>query len=75
LSLARELAAAGHAVAVVLHDVNLADRVVVLSGGRGLRRPASDRDAHLGMLSNVNDHPVTVVDRPRYGGPLVLVGA
>lgn len=73
---ARELARAGHAVAVVLHDLALAaahtDRVTVLDGGRVVAcgAPADVLEAEL--LSDVYRYPVEVFEHPRTGAPVVL---
>jgi iron complex transport system ATP-binding protein len=79
LRLARALADDGHAVVVVLHDVNLAarwaDRVAVLAGGRlaALGPPAEALTT--ATLSEVYQHPVMVIEHPLYGCPLALAGA
>jgi iron complex transport system ATP-binding protein len=76
LGLARDRAAAGVAVVVVLHDLALAgahaDRIVVLSQGRvvadGPPGVVLDED----LLSAVYHHPIEVVPHPRTGAPLVM---
>lgn len=75
LALARERAAAGDAVVVVLHDLSLAaayaDRMVLLAAGRVVAAgtPAQVLDAE--RLSTVYEHPVEVVARAD-GSLLVL---
>jgi iron complex transport system ATP-binding protein len=72
----RHLAGAGAAVAVVLHDLNLAaahaDRVIVIDRGRvgadgPPRQVLTER-----VLSQCYGHPVDVVAHPRTGDPVVL---
>ena len=72
----RELAASGRAVAVVLHDLDLAsayaDRVVLVAAGRvvadGPPRTALDPV----VLSDAYGHPVEVVRHPTSGRAVVL---
>lgn len=77
LRLARQRAAAGDAVVVVvLHDLSLAaayaDRVVLLAAGRAVA-DGPVREVLTGpLLSEVYGHPVEVLDHPRTGVPLVL---
>ncbi len=78
LRLARQLAAAGHAVLAVWHDLHLAaraDRVLLLAAGRvrAVGRPAEVLTADL--LGEVYRHPVRVLTDPRDGRPLVLPDA
>lgn len=76
LRIARERAARGDAVVVVLHDLALAaayaDRVAVLSEGRiaAYGPPAEVFTAKL--LSDVYSYEVEIVSHPRTGVPLVL---
>lgn len=76
LTLARQRAAAGCAVLIVLHDLSLAaayaDRIGVLAGGRVVAdgRPATVLTAEL--LSEVYDQPVRVLDDPEGGAPIVV---
>ena len=76
LGRARADADAGRAVVVVLHDLSLAaayaDRVVLLHGGRVAAEgpPADVLTAPL--LSDVYDHPVSVLRHPATGELLVL---
>ncbi|MFH8343526.1 heme ABC transporter ATP-binding protein [Streptomyces sp. NPDC018045] len=76
LRLCRERAAAGAAVAVVLHDLGLAaayaDRAALLHGGRVAAQgpPAEVFGAEL--LSRVYRQPVEVIGHPRTGVPLVM---
>ncbi|MEU9130243.1 heme ABC transporter ATP-binding protein [Kitasatospora sp. NPDC048540] len=76
LRLARQRAAAGDAVVVVLHDLSLAaayaDRVMLLSAGRAVA-DGPVREVLTGpLLSEVYGHPVEVLAHPRTGAPLVL---
>ena len=77
LHLARDLAAAGHAVLAVWHDLHLAaraDRVAVLDAGtlRALGPPAEVLTGDL--LTAVYGHPIRVIADPRDGLPLPLPG-
>jgi len=74
LSEARQLAAEGHAVVAVLHDLTVAaahaDRVCVLAGGR-LRADGAPRDVMTpDVLGDVYGHPVDVLD---HRGRLVVL--
>lgn len=63
LATARELAAAGHTVVSVLHELHAAlcaDRVVVMAGGRVLHHGASEDAATHRALEAVFDHRVRV---------------
>lgn len=76
LGVARTRAAAGVAVVVVLHDLNLAaahaDRVAVLAGGR-LVATGPPRDVLGGaLLTDVYEHDVEVIAHPRTGTPVIL---
>ncbi|WP_053207837.1 heme ABC transporter ATP-binding protein [Jiangella muralis] len=76
LGVARTRAAAGVAVVVVLHDLNLAaahaDRVAVLAGGR-LVATGSPREVLGGaLLTDVYEHDVEVIAHPRTGAPVIL---
>lgn len=76
LCLARERAAAGAAVVVVLHDLGVAaayaDRVAVLESGR-LAACGSPREILTpDLLTGVYRHPVEVIDHPVTGALLVL---
>jgi iron complex transport system ATP-binding protein len=79
LRLARALADDGHTVVVVLHDVNLAarwaDRVAVLADGRMVACGPPARALTSTTLSEVYQHPVTVIEHPLHGCPLALVGS
>ncbi|MFC7965683.1 hypothetical protein ACFUTZ_13610, partial [Streptomyces cinereoruber] len=75
LRVCRERAAAGAAVAVVLHDLGLAaahaDRVGVLHDGRiAVEAPSEVFGAEL--LSRVYRQPVEVLPHPRTGVPLLV---
>ncbi len=76
LQVARERAAAGDAVVVVLHDLSLAaayaDRVVLLAGGAVVADGAAAEVLRAPLLSEVYGHPVEVLAHPRTGRPLVL---
>jgi iron complex transport system ATP-binding protein len=76
LARARDLAAVGDAVVVVLHDLTLAaayaDRVAVLDGGRLACVDAPGAALTSELLSRVYAHPVEVLRHPRTGAPLVL---
>ncbi|PZF79850.1 heme ABC transporter ATP-binding protein [Jiangella anatolica] len=76
LRVARERAATGVAVVVVLHDLNLAaahaDQVAVLAGGR-IVASGPPADVLAGdLLSDVYDHEVEVIAHPRTGAPVIL---
>jgi iron complex transport system ATP-binding protein len=79
LKLAREMAAAGRAVAVVLHDVNLAarwaDRLMILAGGRVAACGPPGETLTASTLTEVYDHPIDVVPHPVTGTPLALPAA
>jgi iron complex transport system ATP-binding protein len=76
LARARDLARAGGAVVVVLHDLALAaawaDRVLVLAGGRVAAHGAPADVLTSTLLTDVYDHPVDVLPHPVTGGLLVL---
>ncbi|MFE3280984.1 heme ABC transporter ATP-binding protein [Nocardia sp. NPDC059239] len=76
LHLARERAAAGAAVVVVLHDLGVAaayaDRVAVLEAGRIAADGPPRQILTPELLSRVYQHPVDVVDHPVTGAQLVL---
>jgi iron complex transport system ATP-binding protein len=76
LQLARAHAAAGGAVVVVVHDLSLAaayaDRVTLLAGGRVVADGGPREVLTEGLLSDVYDHPVEVVEHPGGGAPIVL---
>ncbi len=76
LRLARERAAAGDGVVVVLHDLSLAaayaDRVALLAHG-ALHASGTVTEVLTGpRLTEVYGHPVEVLPHPRTGAPLVL---
>lgn len=75
LRLCRERAAAGDAVVVVLHDLNLAaayaHRVAVLRGGRVAADGPPEEVFSEDLLSEVYDQPVEVLPHPRTDGILV----
>lgn len=76
LATARERAAAGAAVLVVLHDLTLAaahaHRMVLLEGGRVAACGAPRDVLDPALLSRVYRHPVEVVPHPCTGDPIVL---
>ncbi|HLT83056.1 MAG TPA: heme ABC transporter ATP-binding protein [Phototrophicaceae bacterium] len=76
LALARERAAAGDAVVVVLHDLNLAaayaDRVAVLAHGRVAAVGAPGEVLRPELLSDVYQHAVEVLPHPRTAAPIIL---
>ncbi|GIJ48963.1 hemin import ATP-binding protein HmuV [Virgisporangium aliadipatigenens] len=76
LRVARDRAAAGAAVLVVLHDLGLAaahaDRVAVLDSGRVVADGAPAEVFTAELLSTVYGHAVEVFPHPRTGTPLVL---
>ncbi|MFJ9697123.1 heme ABC transporter ATP-binding protein [Kitasatospora sp. NPDC101183] len=76
LRIARERAAAGDGVVVVLHDLSLAaahaDRVVLLTGGATVADGPVAEVLRAPLLSEVYGHPVEVLAHPRTGVPLVL---
>ncbi|MEU6584836.1 heme ABC transporter ATP-binding protein [Nocardia sp. NPDC046763] len=76
LHLARERAAAGAAVVVVLHDLGVAaayaDRVAVLEAGRIAADGPPRQILTPGLLTRVYQHPVDVFDHPVTGAQLVL---
>ncbi|RIQ23703.1 heme ABC transporter ATP-binding protein [Jiangella rhizosphaerae] len=76
LGVARSRAAAGVAVVVVLHDLNLAaahaDRVAVLAGGRVVATGTPAEVLGGDLLSDVYEHDVEVIAHPRTGTPVIL---
>jgi iron complex transport system ATP-binding protein len=76
LTTVRRLAAAGTAVAVVLHDLNLAaayaDRIAVLDRGRAVVVGPPDDVLDADLLTQVYGHPLEVVAHPLTGRRLVL---
>ncbi|HLV04950.1 heme ABC transporter ATP-binding protein [uncultured Georgenia sp.] len=76
LRLMRERAAAGDAVVVVLHDLNLAagyaDRVAVLDHGTLAAFGAPEDVLQPDLLSAVYQHPVEVLPHPRTSAPIIL---
>ncbi|PYG00984.1 iron complex transport system ATP-binding protein [Georgenia satyanarayanai] len=76
LRLARDRAAAGDAVVVVLHDLNLAagyaDRVAVLDRGRVAAVGAPGEVLQPELLSSVYQHAVEVLPHPRTAAPIIL---
>jgi iron complex transport system ATP-binding protein len=77
LGLARELATEGRAVAVVLHDLNLAashaDRVAVLDRGRLVVCASPWQALTPAIVEDVFRHPVVVCPHPRRDCPLIVV--
>lgn len=76
LRVVRERAAAGDAVVVVLHDLNLAaahaDRIAVMSAGELVAWGPAAEVLTSDLLSTVYRHEVEVIEHPRTGTPLVL---
>ncbi|WP_354644253.1 heme ABC transporter ATP-binding protein [Kitasatospora camelliae] len=76
LRVARERAAAGDGVVVVLHDLSLAaayaDRVALLAAGATVATGPVAEVLRAPLLSEVYGHPVEVLPHPRTGVPLVL---
>ncbi|MFH5210335.1 heme ABC transporter ATP-binding protein [Antrihabitans spumae] len=76
MRLARERAATGVAVVVVLHDLGLAaayaDRVAVLEKGRMVADGPPRKVLTSELLTRVYDHPVEVFAHPETGAQLVL---
>ncbi|SDU21630.1 heme ABC transporter ATP-binding protein [Jiangella alkaliphila] len=76
LGAARARAAAGVAVVVVLHDLNLAaahaDRVAVLDGGRVVASGTPTEVLGSDLLTDVYEHDVEVIAHPRTGTPVIL---
>ncbi|WP_431980265.1 heme ABC transporter ATP-binding protein [Streptomyces qinglanensis] len=76
LAVCRSRAAAGAAVAVVLHDLNLAagyaDRVALLDAGSLTALGPPGRVLTSDALSEVYRHPVEVLAHPADGSPLVV---
>ncbi len=72
----RGLAASGRAVAVVLHDLDLAsayaDRVVLVAGGRVVADGLPGTALDPAVLSDAYGHPVEVVRHPTSGRAVVL---
>jgi iron complex transport system ATP-binding protein len=76
LALARERAAKGDAVVVVMHDLGLAaahsDRVVILSHGRIRAVGTPDEVMTAELLGEVYECPIELVRNPRTGQLLVI---
>ncbi|ROO62485.1 iron complex transport system ATP-binding protein [Micromonospora sp. Llam0] len=76
LRLARQRAAAGDAVVVVLHDLGLAgayaDRIALLSAGRLRAVGPPDQVLTGALLSEVYRHDIEVLPHPETGLPLVV---
>lgn len=76
LSLARERAAAGDAVLVVLHDLNLAgaysDRIALLRDGQIVADGTPEAVLQADILTDVYRTPVEVVPHPATGRGIVL---
>lgn len=76
LQTVRARADAGAAVVVVVHDLSLAaawaDRVVLLHGGRTVATGSARAVLTEETVSRVYGHPVTVLDDPATGAPLVI---
>ncbi|MGO2140984.1 MAG: heme ABC transporter ATP-binding protein [Leucobacter sp.] len=76
LTLARERAAAGDAVLIVLHDLNLAsaysDRIALLRQGKIVANGAPDEVLEADVLTDVYRTPVEVIRHPVTGQRIVL---
>ena len=76
LTLALERAAAGDAVLIVLHDLNLAaayaDRIALLRAGRLVACDSPERVLTPGIISDVYQTPVEVIRHPVTGTGIVL---
>ncbi len=76
LRIARELAAAGRAIIVVLHDLSLAaayaDDVAIIHEGRLAAYGAPARVLTEGLVEQVYDTPVRVLPDPDTGRPIIL---
>lgn len=76
LELAGELAAAGGAVVIVMHDLDAAathaDHVVILERGRVVAAGPPAAVMTSDILSSVYAHPIDVVQHPTTGHPLVI---
>ncbi len=76
LTLARERAAAGDAVLIVLHDLNLAsaysDRIALLRNGKIVANGAPDEVLEAEVLTDVYRTPVEVIRHPVTGQRIVL---
>ncbi|WP_033223082.1 heme ABC transporter ATP-binding protein [Kitasatospora phosalacinea] len=76
LRIARQRAAAGRGVVVVLHDLTLAaahaDRIALLDAGRTVATGPTGEVLDAALLSRVYRHPVEVLAHPRGGAPIVL---
>ncbi|MFC7467812.1 ATP-binding cassette domain-containing protein [Actinomadura keratinilytica] len=76
LRICRERAAAGDAVVVVLHDLQLAaayaDRAAVLHGGRIAAEGPPAEIFTAGLIGEVYRQPVEVLPHPAGGTPLVV---
>ncbi len=76
LALARDRAAAGDAVLVVLHDLNLAaayaDRIALLRSGQIVACDVPERVLTAEIISDVYETPVEVIPHPVTGTGIVL---
>ncbi|GLW54499.1 hypothetical protein [Kitasatospora phosalacinea] len=76
MRIARERAAAGCGVVVVLHDLTLAaapaDRIALLDAGRTVATGPTCDVLDADRLTRVYRHPVEVLAHPRGGAPIVL---
>ena len=65
-------------VVAVLHDLNAAaayaDRIVMMSGGSVVADGEAREVLDAGLLTDVYDQPMVVVDHPFRDCPLVLTG-
>ncbi len=76
MELARDLAARGAALVVVMHDLNLAsvfaDRILMLQGGRTVALGTPEETLTEPLLSEIFGCRVSVMPHPQTGLPLVL---
>jgi heme transport system ATP-binding protein len=76
MELARALADQGAAIAIILHDLNLAsafaDAVVLMKAGRVMAIGSPEATLTESLLSGVFDCHVSVMRHPDTGGPLIL---
>lgn len=76
MSLARGLARAGAAIAIVLHDLNAAithaDRVTLLDQGRVAASGSPREVLTAPLIEDVYGQPVDVFEHPRTGAPVIV---
>lgn len=76
LLLAKQLAQAGAAVIIVIHDLNLAsqyaDRLVILNNGHIVADGSPSQVITEENISKVYQHKITIMEHPEKGYPVVL---